>query len=86
MFLIVFAGAKERRGEISKFQIMISAKWGVATFSLPNVLERTGGSGIFLIYFAALSLVFELKQNLEAQPYIKKNSGWTYNGALSENN
>ena len=29
---------------------------------------------IFFIYFAVLSLVFELKQNLEAQPYPEMNS------------
>ena len=27
----------------------------------------------FLVYFAVLSLVFELKQNLEAQPYPEMN-------------
>ena len=28
----------------------------------------------FFIYFAVLSLVFELKQNLKAQPYPEKDS------------
>ena len=68
MFLCMFAGAKRRSGEIAKFQFLIPANWGVATFSLQKVPESADDGGIFLVYFAVLSLVFELKQNLEAQP------------------
>ena len=43
---------------------------------------------LFLVYFAVLSLVFELKQTLEAQPYPEMNpynpKGWDYYGALWE--
>ena len=53
MFLLVFAGAKRRNGEIAKFQILIPANSGVATFSLQKVPESAGDS--------VLSLVFELK-------------------------
>ena len=60
----VFAGAKWRSGEIAKFQFLTHANWGVATFSLQNVPESAGDGGIFPFYFAVLSLVFELKQNL----------------------
>ena len=70
MFLFVFAGAKRKSGEFVKFQFLIPAKWGVATFSLQKVLVTVV---FFLIYFAELSLVFELKQNLEAQPYPEMN-------------
>ena len=75
MFLFVFARAKRRSGEIAKFQFLILPNDGVATFSLKKVPESAGDSGNFLfIYFAVLSLVFELKQNLEAQPYTEMNS------------
>ena len=47
--------------------------WGVATFSLQNVPESAVDSVVFLIYFALLSLVFELNPNLEAQPYPEMN-------------
>ena len=56
MFLFVFAGAKRRNGEIAKFQSLITALHSATVAS-------------FLIHFIVLSLVFELKQNLEAQPY-----------------
>ena len=65
MFLFLFTGAK-RSGEIAKFKFLIPAKWMVATFSLQKVPESAGDNGVFFIYFAVLSLVLELKQNLEA--------------------
>ena len=74
MCVCVFAGAKRRSGEIAKIQFLTPANWGVATFSLQNVPERAGDDSIFpFFYFAVLSLVFELKQNLEAQPYPEMN-------------
>ena len=73
MFLCVFAGAQRRNGEIAKFQFLIPANWGVATFSLQKVPESAGDVVFFLVYFAILSLGFELKQNLEAQPYPEMN-------------
>ena len=87
MFLCVFAGAKRRSGEISKFQFLIPANWGVATFSLQNVSESAGDGVVFPYLFCCPKPVFELKQNLEAQPYPEMNSeppkkGWNYNGAL----
>ena len=73
MFLFASAGAKRRSGELSKFQFLIP--WGgVATFSLKTPQKVLVTMVCFLIYFAVLSLVFELKQNLEAQPYPKMNS------------
>ena len=65
MFLFVFDGAK-RRSEIAKFQFLIPANRGVATFSLQKVPKMQATVGFLFIYFAVLSLVFELKQNLEA--------------------
>ena len=54
MFLFVFAGAKRRSGEIAKFQFLIPANWGVATFSLQKVSESAGDSGVFLhLFFCA---------------------------------
>ena len=73
MFLCVFAGAQRRSGEIAKFLVLIPANWGVATFSLQKAPESAGDGGIFLVHFAMLSLGFELKQNLEAQPYPEMN-------------
>ena len=78
MFLLVFAGGKRRGGEI--FKISIFDTWQFAVEELlhsaepPRSPENAGNVGVFLIYFAALSLVFELKQNLEDQPYTEKNS------------
>ena len=70
----VFAGAKWRSGAIAKSQFLTPANWGVATFSLQNAPESAGDGGIFpFFYFAMLNLVFELKQNLEAQPYPEMN-------------
>ena len=43
------------------------------TFSLQKVPESAIDSGGFPYLFAVLSLIFELKQNLEAQPYPEKN-------------
>ena len=68
--MCVFAGAKRRSSEIAKFQFLTPASLGVATFSLQKVSESAGDDIVFfLFYFAVLSPVFELKQNLEAQPY-----------------
>ena len=62
MFLFVFAGAK-RSGEIAKFQFLIPANGGVATFS-QKVPESAGDSGVFL-YFVVLSLAFELDMDIQ---------------------
>ena len=51
MFLFVFAGAKRRSGKIAKFQFLRPANWGVATFSLQNVPESAGDSGVFPYLF-----------------------------------
>ena len=51
MFLCVFAGAQRRSGEIAKFQFLIPANRGVATFNLQNVPESTGDSGVFPCLF-----------------------------------
>ena len=51
LFTFVFAGAKSRRGEISKFQLLISADRGVATFKFRNVLEKTCVSGVYPYLF-----------------------------------
>ena len=75
MFLFVFAEAKWRSGKIAKFQFLIPANWGAATFSLQKVPERAGDSGVFLTYFAVQSPDFELKQNLEGSHTLK----WTLN-------
>ena len=66
----MFAGAKRRIAEIAKFQFLTPANWGVATFSLQNVPESDGDGGIFPFL---ISLVFELKQKLKAQPYPEMN-------------
>ena len=50
MFLCVFAGAQRRSGEIAKFQFLIPANGGVATFSLQKVSE-SAGYGIFPCLF-----------------------------------
>ena len=72
----------EPKEEVVKlqFQFLIPANSGVATFSLQKVPESAGDSGVFFYFFyffffccAVLSLVFELKQNLEAQPYPEMN-------------
>ena len=84
MFLFVFAGAKRRIGELSEFRFLIPIR-GVAKFNLKIKQKKTvsaGDSGVFLlfffvcffIYFAVLSLAFELKQTLEVQPYLEMNS------------
>ena len=73
MFLCVFAAAKRRSGEIAKFQFLIPANCGVATFSLQKSQKVLVMVVFCLVYFAVLSLVFELKQNLEAQPYPEMN-------------
>ena len=69
MFLCVFAGAKGRSGEIAKFQFLIPASWGVATFSLQKVPESAGDSGVFPYLFCYANP----KQNLKAQPYPEMN-------------
>ena len=53
MFLCVFAGAQRRSDEIAKFQILIPANWGVATFSLQKVPE-SAGDGVFFPLFILL--------------------------------
>ena len=74
MILCVFAGAKRRSGEIAKFQFLIHTNSGVSTFSLQKVPESAVTVVFVLIYFAVLSLVFELKHSSEAQPSPEMNS------------
>ena len=50
MFLCVFAGAQRKSGEIAKFQFLIPANWGVATFSFQKVPESAGDGGIFSLF------------------------------------
>ena len=50
MFLCVFAGAKRKSGKIAKFQYLIPAHWGIATFSLQKVPESAGDSGVFSLF------------------------------------
>ena len=71
MLLCVFATA-----ENCKVLIFEVCQLRVATFSLQKITECAGDSGVFpyFFFFAVLNLVFELKQNLEAQPYPKMNS------------
>ena len=47
MFLLVFAGAKRRSGELSKF-LIFDAILGVATFILQKVPESAAASSSFL--------------------------------------
>ena len=73
MFLCVFAGAQRRSGKIAKFQF-----WYLQTEWLLHLASKKSQKVLvmvvfFLVYFAVLSLVFELKQNLEAQPYPEMN-------------
>ena len=69
MFLCVFAGAKRRSGEIAKFQFLIPANLGLLHSASKKSQKVLVMVVFFLVNFAVLSLVFELKQNLEAQPY-----------------
>ena len=77
MFLCVFAWAKRRSGEIAKFQFLIPANLGVTTKKVreksrechnhkpqpPKKSQKVLVTVVFLlVYFAVLSLVFELKQ------------------------
>ena len=50
MFLFVFAGAKRRSVEITKFQFLIPANGGVATVSLQKVPESAGDSVFFSLF------------------------------------
>ena len=90
MFLCVFAGAQRRSGEIAKFQFLIPANWGLLHSASKKTLKVLVMVVFFLVYFAMLhvSLGFELKQNLEAQPYpemnLKHQKGWNHYGALWE--
>ena len=60
MFLFVFAGTREEMVKFQSFSFwFVPANWRVDTFSLKNVPKSAGDSGVFLIYFAVLSLVFE---------------------------
>ena len=86
MFVYKFAWAKERSGGISKFQFLIPANLGVATFSFQTVPESAGDSGVFLYLFCCAKPGLELKQNLEAQLYLKRTLNhqkwWNYYGAI----
>ena len=75
MSLFVFAGAKRRSSEIAKFQF-----WYLPIEGLLHSASKKSQKMLvtvvfffFLIYFAVLNQVFELKQNLEAQPYPEMN-------------
>ena len=72
MFLCVFAGAQRRSGEIAKFQFLILPIEGLLLFSKKS-LKVLVIVVFFLVYFAMLSLGFELKQNLEVQRYPEMN-------------
>ena len=74
MFLFVFAGAKRGSCVFSKFQFWYLPIKGLLYSASKKSQEVLVTVVFFLIYFAALSLVFELKQNLEAQPYPEMNS------------
>ena len=63
---------RRRNGKNSNCQFSIPANLGIVTFSLQKVPESTSDSGGFP--YAVLSLVFELQQHLEAQPYPEMNS------------
>ena len=73
MFLCVFAGAQRRSGEIAKFQFLIPANCWLLHSASKKCLKVLVMVVFFLVYFAMLSLGFELKQNLEAQPYPEMN-------------
>ena len=73
MFLCVFAGAQKRSGEIAKFQFLILPIEGLLHSASKKSQKVLVMVVFFLVYIAVLSLVFELKQNLEAQPYPKMN-------------
>ena len=73
MFLCVFAGAQRRSGEFAKFLFLIPAK-GLLHSASKKPQKVLVMVVFFLVYFAMLSLGFELKQNLEAQPYPEMNS------------
>ena len=71
MFLCVFAGAQRRSGEIAKFQILIPANWGNATFSLQKVPESAGDGGFFpcLFCYAKPGLWIKTKFRSPAIPW-----------------
>ena len=73
MFQCEFAGAKRRSGEIAKFQFWYLPIEGLLHSASKKSQKVLVMVVFFLVYFAVLSLVFELKQNLEAQPYPEMN-------------
>ena len=74
MFLSVFDGTKTKN-EVANFKISVFDICQLRDFysQLQNVQESAGVSSVFLVYFAVLSLIFKLKQCLEAQLYHEKN-------------
>ena len=62
----MFAGAKRRSGEIAKFQFLMPANWGVATFSLQKVPESAGDSGVFLYLFCCAKQGLWIKTKFES--------------------
>ena len=69
MFLCVFTGAQRRSGEIAQFLFWYLPIEGLLHSASKKSLKVLVMVVFFLVYFAMLSLGFELKQNLEAQPY-----------------
>ena len=59
MFLFVFSGAQRRSGEIANFQFLIPAK-GLLHSASKRSQKILVMVVFFLVYFAVLSLVFEL--------------------------
>ena len=69
MFQCVFAGAKGRSGEIAKFQFLISANWGVATFSLQKFPKRIGDIFPFSFFYAKPGLWIKTNFSSPAIPW-----------------
>ena len=67
MFLFLFARTKKRSDEIAKFQFLIPANGGVATFSLQKVPESAGDSGFSLLILLCY-LAWSLNENKIWQP------------------
>ena len=91
MFLCVFAGAQRRSGEIAKFQFLIPANWGVATFSLQKVPESAGDGGIFpgLFCYAKPGLWIKTKFRSPAIPWnepLSTKKGWITMELYGKNN
>ena len=71
MFLWVFAGTQRRSGEIAKFQFFDTCQ--LRGYYIQPLKSPTKMLVFVCVYVAVLSLVFELKQYLEVQPYPEMN-------------